>query len=240
MSKNTAIKAISLAPQIDGLPPNGEARYEPAWERLADALDRVMAATGLSKAEAQKDICSAIADGNIKIRCRLREHASQKMTSKDVLPGDALQIPTSIKPSALDWDASRPVTPWFVSRGAYCLPGKWHLAGIELLKADVTKVLCRVVPQAATQLVSDQSAAVVVKAAVDSNGSPLAGGAGRRGRRVTKLLTTMDAMEGDLQKGLLTRAALATMVEKQLAPKYGVSRDTARKARNAVLSKLSK
>ena len=41
--------------------------YVPDWERLSDALSRVMAA-GLSKPEAQRDICRAIVDRKISIR----------------------------------------------------------------------------------------------------------------------------------------------------------------------------
>jgi DNA-binding GntR family transcriptional regulator len=45
-------------------------------------------------------------------------------------------------------------------------------------------------------------------------------------------------MRNDLQQGRLTVAQLDDMFEKNLVTKYGVSRDTARKARNAVLSEL--
>jgi DNA-binding GntR family transcriptional regulator len=46
-------------------------------------------------------------------------------------------------------------------------------------------------------------------------------------------------MRNDIQQGRLTVAELENMLEKDLAARYGVSRDTARKARNAVLSELN-
>jgi DNA-binding GntR family transcriptional regulator len=46
-------------------------------------------------------------------------------------------------------------------------------------------------------------------------------------------------MRNDIQQGRLTVAQLDDMPEKNLETKYRVSRDTARKARNAVLSELN-
>lgn len=46
-------------------------------------------------------------------------------------------------------------------------------------------------------------------------------------------------MRNDLQQGRHTVADLEHMLEKNLATNYGVSRDTGRKARNAVLSELN-
>jgi DNA-binding GntR family transcriptional regulator len=45
-------------------------------------------------------------------------------------------------------------------------------------------------------------------------------------------------MRNDIQQGKLTAAELAVMLEKNLSANYSVSRDTARKARKAVLSEL--
>jgi DNA-binding GntR family transcriptional regulator len=46
-------------------------------------------------------------------------------------------------------------------------------------------------------------------------------------------------MLDDLRHGRRTPAELETMLEKNLAATYGVSRDTARKARTAVLAELN-
>jgi DNA-binding GntR family transcriptional regulator len=46
-------------------------------------------------------------------------------------------------------------------------------------------------------------------------------------------------MRNDVQGGRLSVAQLENMLEKDLEARYGVSRDTARKARVAVLSELN-
>jgi hypothetical protein len=60
-----------------------------------------------------------------------------------------------------------------------------------------------------------------------------------RGRRSWKREPVEAAMRDDIQEGRLTLAELKVVGEKSLAHKYKVSRDTARKARQAVLSELS-
>jgi hypothetical protein len=57
-----------------------------------------------------------------------------------------------------------------------------------------------------------------------------------RGRSPRKLENTKNAMREEIRHSRLTIAQLQGMVEKELASKYGVSRDTARKARKSVLS----
>jgi DNA-binding GntR family transcriptional regulator len=46
-------------------------------------------------------------------------------------------------------------------------------------------------------------------------------------------------MRSDIQRGRRTVAELESMLEKNLSANYGVSRDTARKARTAVLSEFA-
>jgi DNA-binding GntR family transcriptional regulator len=46
-------------------------------------------------------------------------------------------------------------------------------------------------------------------------------------------------MRNDIQRGQLTLANLDNMLEKNLGAKYGVSRDTARRARIAVVSEFN-
>ena len=80
--------------------------YLSVWERLSDATVRVMKTAGLSKDVAQSDICRAIADGIIKIRCKPGRHTTEHMTaSKTALEGKDFQIPTEIEPEDL---AARP------------------------------------------------------------------------------------------------------------------------------------
>ncbi len=116
--------------------------YVSPWELLSDAATRVMGAARVSKDEAQSDICQAIADGAVKIRCQLKRHKTNHMTSKAILDGNAFQIP-KLKPDDLDWEGSHPVKPWTVQRGSYAIPGDWDLAWVKLSRTDVTNALCR-------------------------------------------------------------------------------------------------
>jgi hypothetical protein len=59
-----------------------------------------------------------------------------------------------------------------------------------------------------------------------------------QGRRPIKLEQTKEAMRRDIQAGQMTPAKLTEMLEKDLASTYNVSRNTARKARKAVLSEF--
>ncbi len=119
-------------------------RYVSEWEPLSDAATRVMEAAGVSKEEAQSDICQAIADRAVKFRAKLERHTTKGLrASKTVLEGTAFQIPTAIKPKDLDWERSRPVKPWFVQRGISITHGHWDLEWVELSRTDVTNVLCR-------------------------------------------------------------------------------------------------
>jgi hypothetical protein len=115
--------------------------YLPNWERLPDAIERVMGATGRSKPEVQTEICRAIADGAIKIRGKLAEHAKH-LVADAVVEGVHFDIPPEMKPEDLDWKNSRPVKPWVVRPGAVKLPGLWKLEWIEVFRSDVTDVLC--------------------------------------------------------------------------------------------------
>jgi hypothetical protein len=105
--------------------------YVGDWEPLSAALSRVMAA-GLSKPEAQRDICRAI---DLKIRCRFRvekaEISDAKWFGEPV--GSHVAIPADLSPD-FDWRNSRPKRPW---RHGGAAPGL-----IELFSADVTLVLC--------------------------------------------------------------------------------------------------
>jgi hypothetical protein len=59
-----------------------------------------------------------------------------------------------------------------------------------------------------------------------------------RGRKAKKLNQVKETMREDIRLGRETPDGLRDMLEKDLAANYGVSRDTARKARDAVLSEM--
>jgi hypothetical protein len=61
----------------------------------------------------------------------------------------------------------------------------------------------------------------------------------RRGPKAKKLNQVKAAMSEDIRRGLKTPDELREMLEKDLVAGYGVSRETARKARDAVLSEIS-
>ena len=60
----------------------------------------------------------------------------------------------------------------------------------------------------------------------------------KRARPPKKFEQTKQAMVQDIRQGRLTAAELDTMFEREISEKYSVSRDTARKARNAVLAEF--
>jgi len=60
----------------------------------------------------------------------------------------------------------------------------------------------------------------------------------RRGQKPRKLEQVKEAMRHHIQEGRFNKTSLGAMLEKNLADLYGVSRDTARKARNAILSEI--
>jgi hypothetical protein len=61
-----------------------------------------------------------------------------------------------------------------------------------------------------------------------------------RGQKPYKREMVEQAMGSDIREGRLTLVDLQKMLEKEVASKYDVSRDTARKARNAVVSNFPK
>ena len=229
--------------------------YVSQWECLSDVLTRVMEANGCLNHEAQSDICRAIADGAIEFRCKLKKHATGPMRANDtVLETKAFEISPEIKPEDLDWERSRPRKPWRVRRGAFPSPGDWELEWIELRRTDVTNRLCIGGERGEAQHASGETGATRGSGrALESKGTPVgpglrsaagpqtpgaAGSARRRGARPKKFEQAKDAMRNDIQAGRHTAADLKHMLEKDLEANYGVSRDTARRARNAVLSEF--
>jgi hypothetical protein len=215
--------------------------YDPTWEQLPVTLMRVIATCGLSKEQAQIEICRAIADRAVRIWIKPRMRATTHTTVSETLVGDELEIPTELNPEDFDWEASRPVNPWLVRRGKFRPAGHWHLAWIKLFSADVTSFLCaaKVRVEATSENAATgacQPAPPGLRSAIAVSGA--AGSARRRGRRPQKFEQTCDAMGDDIQQGRCTATDLKEMLEKVLVERYGVSRDTARRARAAVLSEI--
>ena len=115
--------------------------YVRPWERLADALTRVMAATGRSQEEAQTDICQAITDRAIKIQGQLKEHTTRHITSRRVLEGKDFELPAESNRRTSTGEFTS-VKAMGSSPRDFGFPGSWELEWIELFRTDVTDVLC--------------------------------------------------------------------------------------------------
>jgi hypothetical protein len=113
--------------------------YVSEWERLSDAVTRVIETWALSKDEVQTDICRAIADRAITVRATLRRHATNGFTaSGTVLAGTAFEIRPNLTPQDFDWEGSRPLQPWLVRREHFRQAGYWELEWLEVFRSDVT------------------------------------------------------------------------------------------------------
>jgi hypothetical protein len=213
----------------------------PTWELLSAATELVMAEAELSKGQAQTKICDAIADGTIKFQAKVGRHMIRFMDGSRVLEEKDFHISRDIQPEDFDWEQSRPLKLWNVRHEIFKLPGLWNLEWIKVCRADITK-LCTVWSKGDAVQHGETSATSTSRPALRSTGAPqtsnAAGSARRRGARPKKTEQVKGAMRNDIQQGRLTAAALKNMLEKNLAENYGVSRDTARKARNAVLSEF--
>jgi hypothetical protein len=126
--------------------------YTAKWEPINKALQRI-AAAGLSKKEAKRDLCHAIADREIEIRLHL---AADHLRSPKILSSPALDIPPHLSPTDIVWPSSRP------SRHSQLFTGPSQRLGepvsmyiqnsrdlmgrtvdlIEVYVADVTKAFC--------------------------------------------------------------------------------------------------
>lgn len=115
--------------------------YESAWEGLADAIERIMTARGVSPEEAQADLCHAISDGVIQLRVQLKGHAHRPQTSSAWVSASQLEIPIKLKPGDFDWQESRPTAAWRLREFERHQSGCWHLKRIELSRKDVTTKL---------------------------------------------------------------------------------------------------
>ena len=118
--------------------------YVPDWERLSDALDRVMSA-GRSRKKAQVNLCRATADQKIKVRYLISKEivGGCEMPKGSGIAGHVVSrldiIPRSLNPADFNWEQSQPTRPWQLLPN----PVFWQLDWIELYSSDVTRVLIR-------------------------------------------------------------------------------------------------
>lgn len=212
------------------------ALYDSIWERLLNALERIITLTGAAREEAKSALWQAIIDGAVRFRGQLCQHAIHRMTASSILKGEHFEIPATFKSTDLDWETSRPTKPWVVCRGHFSLPGHWHLNWLEVMKIDVTE---RFGGQDHTFQTAAQDRLPNAAASDPSNRTNVRHPARRRGRNAKKFNATKTAMWEEIRQGTLTNSNLNNMLEKELSAKYRVSRDTARRARSAVLSEYA-
>jgi hypothetical protein len=192
-------------------------RYVSEWERLSEALTRVVAATQLSSDEARIDICQAIAEGAVEIRGKLRKHMSRPVRPpKTVVRGNNFRIPAELSPEDFDWERSRPVKLWAVQREISPLPGLWEVEWIELFKANVTRIWCPAGER------SDTAQKASKKPGAKSRTQPAS-------ERVLRVLRQLFPPKGDLpEQAILPNKTLCRQVSEKLREQAlpGVSNDT--------------
>lgn len=196
--------------------------YVLEWEPLANALTRVMA-SGVTEQQAKADICNAVADR--KIVARVVIDKSHLLDGGRTFSGGNVGIPPRLNATDFDWAQSRPLKPWSIGpmRGEhYAWLGGWEerpISLIELSTENVCEVLCNAeIPSGPHQRSTNPRNA---------------------GRKPTKLERTKTAMRDDIKTEKLTPDQLKEMLQKNLAERYRVSRETACKARKGVLSEIN-
>lgn len=212
------------------------ALYESSWVCLSAAVEIIITLKNATKDDAQCALCQAIVDGAVGVRAHLRMHAVSGMRSSMIPKDGDFSIPTSLSPAHFDWEASRPWKPWTLYRERFHLHGSWYFERLEVRKADVVKTFgetgCNIQTNADNGPPKEAPHEPLDRTGVHRR-------AKRRGRSAKKFNATKAAMLEEIQQGAITSSALSNMLEKELTAKYRVSRDTARRAREAVLSEMT-
>jgi hypothetical protein len=112
--------------------------YVRDFEPLADALKRVLAATGVKEDEAKRDICHAVADKKIAVQVRVA--TSDLSFGGRTFNRGNVGVRSHLNPGDFDWLQSRPSKPfsivpqpgehyfWYASRAR---GGEWSAAQVR-------------------------------------------------------------------------------------------------------------
>jgi hypothetical protein len=144
---------------------------------------------------------------------------------------------TDLRPEHFDWQASRPLKPWRIQRGRSVTPGYWELEWIEISWTHLMEALREAMVRGPGTHQASREFPLVEPAPPLAESVP-ASALRRRGPPATRFERVKQAMKNDILQGQFTLDWLDNAYEKTLADRYQVSRDTVRKARNAVVSEL--
>ena len=67
--------------------------YTSKWERLSNAVERIMESTSVSREQTELEICRAMADGAIEIRAKLAGHVNGLQKSHQKVDASVIRIP---------------------------------------------------------------------------------------------------------------------------------------------------
>jgi len=129
----------------------------------------------------------------------------------------------------VSWWFARNITPAFLERAWQPDPTRGRRPPVHSMRAATA------VPQPARRARPEWFADAVFTGAIPPSGQPPRG---KRGPKSGKRENAAAAIHKDLKDKMFTVDALRATPEKELADRYGVSRDTARKARNDALQSL--
>jgi hypothetical protein len=108
------------------------------WELLPDALQRVIATTGMTRDAAAEAICVGLSNGKIKRRVLVGEFDGYGFPQLDrsTLWEADVKIPAVIETSAIDWRESRARRAWPLNQGGYPPHGAFAEI-IQVCRSDV-------------------------------------------------------------------------------------------------------
>lgn len=197
--------------------------YNRDWVSLQATVSAIVR-HGQSEEEAKHAVCGLLADRRIKFiaEASLEPGCLPSRLRPDAMGLADVMVPYDLQPSGIDWENSRPCSPWWADRLAPSglpvrIPRHIQIDRLLIYGPDVI---------AALNLEGRPS-----------EEAPPASSRPSRGPKAHTLVRVVEEMRRDLSSGKVTAKRLSDESEKALASQYGASRDTIRKARNAVQSK---
>ena len=110
--------------------------YVRDWETLEESVERLKQ-SGISDAGARQDICNAMADRKIAVRCMVS--TDDHCYAGCALTDEQIGVPLRLSPNDFDWTASRPRKPW--EGGRYPQDIDWGERLIDVLEISTPDVI---------------------------------------------------------------------------------------------------